>query len=396
MNEKIRIAFFADILKENHDGAVRTIHQLIHHLDPNRCELLFFCGVAPSNLTFGFGKIVTVRRVVFPGNRDYSLAIPQASIIKVEQALQEFQPDIIHISSPSILGLYAAHYGRSRRIPIISIYHTHFISYIGYYANRSRLLSKVFSTIAQAVYKRLYKSCQRVFVPTQGMLEYLKSYVDADSVLKIWQRGLNLDMFSPEKRKADYWLQHQISGKKIILFVSRLVYEKNIQLLLDLYNGVMSKSQSYHFVIVGDGTAKKYMEENMADALFLGNLSHAELSVVYASSDIFIFPSETETYGNVVFEAMASGLPTVVSPIGGQADILEHLEDGWKVLKNEWTYYAQAIDSIFENEDLRSAIIHHGLEKVKTLSWHHLADTYLKEIEELYLEHRKELLLPAI
>ena len=134
MSSKIKIAFFAEILIEDFDGASRTIFNIIRRIPKERFEVMFFCGIPPKE-PFDFPYVV-VPTMGIPFNKDYSLAIPQVVYFQLQQKLKSFDPDIVHISTPSFLGNYALNFAKAQNISVTSIYHTHFISYIDYYLEK--------------------------------------------------------------------------------------------------------------------------------------------------------------------------------------------------------------------------------------------------------------------
>jgi len=119
------------MLLENVDGAIRTMYQLINRIPKDQFDFMFLCGIPPEK-NLGF-KTISLPTTPLPINLTYSMAIPFLAESKMRQALQQFQPDVIHISTPSPLGHYALNYGNKHNIPVLSIYHTHFLSYVDYY-----------------------------------------------------------------------------------------------------------------------------------------------------------------------------------------------------------------------------------------------------------------------
>src|SRR5690606_26346985 len=136
--KKIKVVFFAEILIEDFDGASRTMFQLIKRIDPERFDFLFICGVGPD--TIGGFACMKVPVINLPVNAGYTMALPGMIKKDIKRNLKLFEPDIIHIATPSLLGTFALKYGRKHELPVISIYHTHFISYIDYYLKHTPFL----------------------------------------------------------------------------------------------------------------------------------------------------------------------------------------------------------------------------------------------------------------
>ncbi|MGH2623759.1 MAG: glycosyltransferase, partial [Sphingobacterium sp.] len=168
-----------------------------------------------------------------------------------------------------------------------------------------------------------------------------------------------------------------------ILFASRLVWEKNIQTLIHIYQHLAEENKDYNLIIAGDGPAKIVAENQMPNAIFLGKLAHGELAKIYASTDVFVFPSTSETYGNVVIEAMAAGLPCVIANGGGSANLIQHYQTGFKCEPNNAQEYVYFIHKIISNNTLREKIQQAALRYVNSLNWANLTDQYFKEVQEL-------------
>jgi len=128
--KKIRVAFFSDILVKDFDGAIKTMYQLINRIPDDRFEYLFICGVAPRH-KFPY-RVVRVPSVIIPFNISYRSALPGLAARKLRRILNDFNPDVVHISTPSLLGFFGLSYAKEYQIPVLSIYHTHFISYMRY------------------------------------------------------------------------------------------------------------------------------------------------------------------------------------------------------------------------------------------------------------------------
>ena len=210
------------MLVENFDGAARTIYQIIKRIDTEKYEYFFITSSAPaSNFPY---KYYLVPSVDIPKMRIINWPYPLC-LFEMNNAMLIFKPDVIHISSPSFLGRYALDYARANKIPVLSIYHTHFISYIDYYFKDARLLIDAVKAFVISRNKSFYNGCDMVLVPSQSLLEELSGYGFDQTRMVIWPRGMNTAMFSPDKKDAGLLLKEDIH-KPVVLFVSRLVWEK--------------------------------------------------------------------------------------------------------------------------------------------------------------------------
>ena len=151
----------------------------------------------------------------------------------------------------------------------------------------------------------------------------------------------------------------------------------------------------YNFIIAGDGVAKESLKELMPEAHFLGHIHHDELAVIYASCDVFLFTSVSETYGNVVAEAMASGLPCVIANGGGSAHFIEHGVNGFLCPHEEFKDYLDKINILMQNEYLHTAFKDKGINYAATLRWESLTDTFFKDLEYLHFSKDETIPLPT-
>lgn len=381
MNSKIKIAFFAESLLENIDGAVRTMYQLINRIPEDTFEFLFITGEGPEG-PFPH-EIMLVPSIKLPFNPTYKMTLSFLHKKQIEQKLNTFEPAVIHIATPSPMGHFASKYAEARNLPVISIYHTHFLSYLDYYLRHVKFLLPAARNRLIGDMQTFYNACDLVYVPTNRMSEDLCQMGVFSNHLKLWQRGLKTGLFSPNKRDLHYI--HSLSGNRYqnILFASRLVWEKNLKTLERVYEQIKQMGLPYNFIIAGEGAAKENLQQSMPEAHFLGHVDHEELSKLYASADVFLFPSISETYGNVLIEAMASGLPCVIGNGGGTTDLVTHKWNGLICQPNDERQYVEAIQLVLHNELLRKSIVNKGLGYVKDLSWDKLVDTYFSDLSRL-------------
>ncbi|MEM6965517.1 MAG: glycosyltransferase family 1 protein [Bacteroidota bacterium] len=380
--KKIRVAFFAEILIQDFDGASRTMFQILDRIPKEEFEFIFFCGVPPDK-TLGF-EVVQLPTFRIPFNSTYRAVFPHFSKRRMRKKLEEFQPDVIHFASPSPLGKFAKEYGLKNNIPVIAIYHTHFITYIKYYLRKVPFLTPFFYRKAIGVTKDIYHDPDLVYAPTQQIIHELKTICGLEGKnLKLWQRGINPNLFSPDKKDNAFLKKITKNDLPTILFVSRLVWEKNLQTLIDLYELSEKENAKVNFVVAGDGVARKEAERKMPKVHFLGMIDHERLAKLYASADIYFFPSDTETFGNVVIEAMASGIPVVVADGGGPKSFVQNGINGFLCPTKEVRAYWEKIQLLLNDEVLRAKIINNALTFTRTLSWEHLVSIYFQDIKKL-------------
>jgi len=381
---KIRVAFFADMLLEDFDGCIRTIQQIVRRIPKDEFEFLFLTGWPPKNE--GDHKYVKLSTVPMPFNAPYRATVPLFSSRTLKKELRAFKPDLIHVSNPSMLGNYAAKYAKANSLPLTTIYHTHYVTYVKYYFRFIKPLIPLGEAKIVAMTKALYDKCDIVYVPVKGIIDDFKALNMKTSNCSIWPRGIDSKLFNPEKRDVSYLRTLTGNDEPNILFASRLVWEKNLETLIQIYDLSRKRGFTFNLIIAGEGASTAGLKERLPDALYLGELSHEELSKVYASSDLFLFPSDTETYGNVVTEAMASGIPTIAANKGGPTGIIEDGVSGFLTESHEPEGYLEKIKLLLSDRELYEKIRSEGLEYTKSLSWKYLTDRYFSDLRRLYQE----------
>lgn len=378
---KIRVAFFADILVKDFDGASRTMFQIIERIPSDRFEFLFLCGMPPE-ADIGH-EIFKIPAMPIPFNSTYKLAIPKLSWFSMRKRLKAFQPDVIHIASPSPLGDFAFQFKRSRNIPVITIYHTHFLSYIGYYLKTLPFLVKPATKTVALGQRIFYDKADLMYMPTMQMVKELRAHKFDTNKMKIWQRGIDHTLFNPTKKDTAFIRSITKNDKPNVIFASRLVWEKNLETLIRVIRKSEREGNKYNFIIAGDGVAKEKFHEKVPNAYMIGKVDHETLARLYASSDAFIFPSVSETYGNVVVEAMASGCTCVIARGGGSQSLVDHEKTGYLCEPNNEEEYLESIDKILNDPMQTAEIIKNGLNYTKGLDWDVLVDSYFEDITRL-------------
>jgi glycosyltransferase involved in cell wall biosynthesis len=236
----------------------------------------------------------------------------------VKAELQSFAPDVIHVTGPNDMGQLGAWLAHRLGIPLVVSWHTNLHDFAGrrlarLSASLPRGLGHVLTEAAQRYSLRLLQDFYRlgrvVLAPNPELVAMLSEATRTR--VHLMERGVDTTLFSPDRRQA--------SGREFRLgFVGRLSPEKNVRALVTIDDILRRRGlEGYRFVIVGDGSERPWLAAHLRHAEFCGVLSGSELADAYAGFDAFVFPSETDTYGNVVLEAMASGVPVIVTAAGG-------------------------------------------------------------------------------
>ena len=360
-NNKIRIAYFAGSMKPGQDGVTRVLFRLIDWLNENDVENIFISSEIPSR-NEQMTNYYEVPSIPVPFYKEYKFAYPGYK--KFESKLKAFRPDIMHINSPCSLGLAAIKYGKKNNIPVVATYHTHFPSYAKYYN------IKQLEFISWNYLRKLYNRCDRVFVPSISIMEELRD--KGFKTTEYLPHGIDLNVFS-DVYKSDTWKNSlDIEGKKVILFVGRLVWEKDLRTFAEIYDLLTNIRNDISFVIVGDGPIRRDLKKLMPEALFLGHKSGIELSTIFASSDLFVFPSTTETFGNVVLESMASGLVPVCSNEGGASSSIKHNHNGIVCKAKDSIDFSKQIISLLKDEERLKMLSVNCIDYASKQSWENI------------------------
>jgi glycosyltransferase involved in cell wall biosynthesis len=273
-----------------------------------------------------------VFRAPMPGYANIDLAIPSPGAIRA--AADRARPDVVHVSTPGPVGLIGRRYAMRRGLPLVGTYHTDFPAYIDH------LLDDELLTRLTGAYMRwFYRPFDRVLARSRAFVPALRELgIRAGSVADL-RPGMDTGAFHPRFRDAlgEIWrtLPGARPSSRKLLYAGRVSTEKNLPMLARIWPriraGCERRGIDAQLVIVGDGPFRGALERTLArqDAVFAGFRDGAALSAIYASSDVFVFPSATDTLGQAVMEAHASGLPAIVSDRGGPSGIVEHERTGY-------------------------------------------------------------------
>ena len=381
MQEKIRIAFFADVLQRHFDGVSNTIHQLADHM-PAHIEPIFLVALPPKEEDDFQFPVYQLPYFSLPFYKDYRVGLP-GRMKELSQILEDFQPHLVHYTSPSLMGRYAIKYAQKKHLPLTCIYHTHFHSYMEYYFGPVQPLVWMMSKLAWRLSKWFYTQPDRTFVPSEPMKEFLLGLGVKEEQIAYFRRGINPTHYGPQFQTDEIRKKWGLGGKKIILMVSRLVEEKEMRTLKRLYDVIDKEREDIRFLITGDGPARTSLERHMKRAVFTGKQTKSDLAAIYASSDVFVFPSITETFGNVVLESLASGLPAVVAAAGGPKGIVEAAKAGFAVEPKNPRAFADRLYEILDDEALRKQLSSNGISYAQKQDWETICASYFNEVTDL-------------
>ncbi|CAN5247615.1 glycosyltransferase family 1 protein [soil metagenome] len=240
-----------------------------------------------------------VRGVRLPMYHDLQVGLP--FVAPLERAWKTFEPDIVHVATECSLAWAALRAGRSLGSTVTSDYRTRFDLYGRYYG------FAVLTPLIRRYLRAFHNRCDLTCVPAPDLAAELRE--QDFQCLEVHGRGIDVERFTPARR--DEALRASWGTGPFVLSVGRLAREKNLELLAQSFEAIRARQQGARLIVVGDGPMRAELERRLPEAVFCGHRSGDELAQIYASADLFLFPSLTDTFGNVVLEALASGLPTV-------------------------------------------------------------------------------------
>lgn len=374
----MRIAIFTDTFAPDVNGVARTLKRFTDYLDKIGYEYRVFAPESTSESLFSshIHRFTSLPFFLYPECR---LALPNMLHVKAE--LQRFKPDLIHVATPFNIGLCGLHYAKKLNIPIVGSYHTDFDQYLKYYD--LQFLSKVLWKYMHWFHKPLRK----IFVPSIETLDQLKRKGFAN--LRIWGRGVDCALFHPNYSQQHIRDKYQIKEKFILTYVGRLAPEKDIETLMNVSLHLPSELNKHiHWIIVGDGPSKEEMMTNAPENMtFAGYLSGESLAEIYSSSDLFVFPSPTETFGNVVLEALASGTPAICANSGGVKNIIKDGITGILCEPQNSNQFQNAIIHLLSNHILRKHMSEEARKYALSQTWNSIFDELLKEYKDAISEN---------
>lgn len=360
----MRVAIFTDTYQPQINGVTNTLDRMSRYLEDQDIDFRIF---APH-----YEETVSERNV----ERFYSLKfflypecrITLPNVFRVHAALNEYKPDVIHLMTEFNMGLMGLNYALKNRIPVISNYSTNFSQYTDYY--KIDLLRQGVSSYMNW----FHNQCLLTTCPSRSAEAMLHTFGVPRTT--IFSRGIDAGRFSPMHRNDILRRELGLENKVALLYVGRVAAEKDMGILRDSYETIHSKyPDQVRLVIVGDGPMLETCRNTFpADTLFLGFRKGHELAQIYASCDIFVSPSSTETFGNVVLEAMASGLAVVGAHAGGVGEIIRPLRTGLLFSARSSQSMVQMVEKLIVDASFRGQLQQHGREHALSRDWQKILD----------------------
>jgi len=377
----VRVSIVSETYFPEINGVSRALANLVRflHAQGDTLQLLVPRYPAPLEDILPGMDVNTFASLPLPLYRE--VRMPLARPRAVAERLRQFRPDLLHIATEGTLGHCALRIARRRGIPVATSYHTNFAAY-----SRSYFLACLEPLIWRYL-RRFHNAAGVTLCPTESIAVELRRR--GFRRVGIWSRGVDSMRFDPRKRDANVRAQWGIGDREIVaLYAGRLANEKNLNLLLDAFEMLTatpatSASVRPRLMLVGDGPARARLQRRAGPGtVFTGYQRGEDLAKLYATAEFFVFPSLTETFGNVILEAMASGLPVIAFNVPGPKDVIRSGTTGRIVETVSSRALADAMADLLHAPDRRRAMGRAAREYAVRQEWsavnHPVRETYRK------------------
>jgi glycosyltransferase involved in cell wall biosynthesis len=329
---------------------------------------------------------VLVRGMAIPRYDAFKLGLPARTLLN--RHWRSRRPDVVHLVTEGPLGWSALSAARALGLPIASDFHTNFHSYTAHYGV-GWLRRPV-----TAYLRRLHNRCRCTIVPTVDLRDELASLGFKN--LLIVARGVDTELFNPGRRchiLRQAW--RASASDPVALFVSRIAPEKNMHLVLETYQAMRHANPRVKLVVVGDGPERLRLQQRYPDAIFAGTRHGTDLAAHYASADIFLFPSLTETYGNVIVEALASGLAVVSFHYAAARQHIRQNVNGVTVPYGDGEAFIRAAIDLAADSERRARLGDAARASMVRVDWSHIVGDFERALADVVAEHDRSSLAHA-
>ncbi|MGB0129886.1 MAG: glycosyltransferase family 1 protein [Rhodocyclaceae bacterium] len=292
------------------------------------------------------------------------------------------RPDVVHVVTEGPLGWSAVAAARKLRLALTSDFHTNFHSYSTHYG--MGWLKKPIS----GYLRKFHNRTNLTLVPTASLQREL-TYQGYHNV-QVVARGVDTGLFNPGRRSPVLRAAWGLAPDQLaVIYVGRIAPEKNMPLVLKAFEAIRQARPDARLVLVGDGPSRPGLQSSLSDTIFAGMHTGAALAEHYASGDLFLFPSLTETFGNVTLEAMASGLPVVAFDYAAAGDLIRDADDGVKVPLREETRFIEAAAGLAEDDGRRQVLGARARAIALNHDWRHVNDAFVVALRQSIQRHQR-------
>lgn len=371
----MRIAMVSETWVPDINGVAHTLGHLSRELNARGMTLqLIRPAPAKPAQTEAIAQELQVRGFRLPRYQDVRLGLPSRRAIT--KLWRNTRPDVAYIATEGPLGWSALNAANQLGIPTVSGFHTNFDHYVGDYG------LGLLQTPVRLALRYFHNRTQATLVPTRARANELTARGFTN--VQVLGRGVDIARFGPHRRDDD--LRHRWGATEcqpVALHTGRMAHEKNLDLLVETFQAMRRDRPDLVQVLVGDGPQRGVLEKRLPEAIFTGFIDRQSLARHYASADLFVFPSRSETYGNVITEAMASALGIVAFDHAAASELIEHRHSGLKVALDDDQAFIEAALELCRQPALRERLGRAARIRVKSLSWSCIADDFLATLFEV-------------
>jgi len=357
----LRIALFSGNYNYVRDGANQALNRLVDYLLRHGAKVRIYSPIVENPAFPPTGDLVGLRSVSIPRRREYR--IPTGISAAARRDLEEFAPNVVHISSPDVAAHRAVTWARRRGIATVASIHTRFETYLSYYH------LQLFEPALRAAMRRLYRRCDAVLAPAESTAAVVRAQRMSRNIF-IWSRGVDREQFNPQRRNLEWRRSIGIADDELaVIFLGRLVLEKGLEEFAAALDQLTERGVAHHALIIGEGPARAWFQERMPSGVFVGHQVGDDLARALASGDVFLNPSVTEAFGNVTLEAMSCGLPVVAAEATGATSLVKDGTTGILCEPGDTDAYAAALERYARDPALRRRHGEAGIADAKTRDW---------------------------
>lgn len=388
----MRVAVFTETFLPNLDGITRVVTLLLDHLHAKGIETLVvspnYNGEEPMT-DYNGSKVVTVDGMPIPFYPERLMTLPSPTVYR---ELQAFQPDIAHFFHPVTVGLPGFAIAKAMKIPTLVSFHLDYARLARHF-HYGPINLGFLSPMTEVLTKLVFNWAEYSLAPSKQIQRDMLAMGIQE--VGLWKRGVDAVKFHPDFYSDE--MRYQLSDGNVddtlLLYVGRLSYEKKVH---DL-RPILDKVPNTRLAIVGDGPYRAELEEIFAgtNTKFMGYMKGEALSQAYASADIFTFPSSLETFGLVVVEAMAAGLPVVASRVGGIPDVVSEGQNGYTFDVGDTDALCEGVANISTSRERIQIMGRNARAFAETQTWDYMMDEVIDHYDRLIYQYKRDSSLSA-
>jgi glycosyltransferase involved in cell wall biosynthesis len=377
----LRIALFSGNYNYVRDGANQALNRLVEYLLRQGVQVRVYSPTVEHPAFPATGDLVSIPAIPMLKRSEY--LVPIAIPARVRRDLREFNPNVVHISSPDIVGHRAVTWARRNKIAAVASVHTRFDTYLAYYH------LEILEPAARAIMRRLYHRCEVVMAPAESTAAILRAQrMNRD--IAIWARGIDREQFNPERRDMAWRRSIGIADDEMVVaFLGRVVMEKGLDVFAEAVQAFATCGLKHRVLVIGEGPARPWFEQQLPDAIFLGQATGDELARALASADLLLNPSITEAFGNVTLEAMACALPVIAAEASGATNLVRDGITGTLVDGTDGDEFAAALEAYARDPELRHHHGQAGLAVAKTMDWDRINSAVVRVYQHAIVKRQR-------